>query len=141
MKKEKQKRIERRKRVYVPSEILRTFKAYFNDVDLTQVEWSWEVVGKIYQAEFVRNGQEHEAEFTINGFYLCLEVEIPESELPKALRQTIEERYQGYKITGVERVDYMNGEIHYEVELDKGDNEFEILIREDGWVIAAAEDL
>ena len=141
MKKEKQKRQERRRRVHVPSEILRLFKEYFPEVDLTQVEWSWEVPGKIYQAEFEHGGQEQEAEFTINGFLLCVETEIPEEELPESLRAVVKERYPKYEISGVEEVDYMNGEIHYEVELDNGENEFEILIREDGWVIVAAEDL
>lgn len=46
--------------MFVPTEILRVFKRLYPEVGINSVEWSWEVPGKIYEAEFKINDQEFE---------------------------------------------------------------------------------
>lgn len=127
--------------MYVPDEILLTFKDYFPNVDLAEVEWSWEVPYKIYEAEFDLEDKEYEVEITVTGHLIQAEISIPTEDLPEVVRKSMRERYPNQSIDEVERVEYSNGLVCYEIELEKGEKVREVLIREDGKFIGVAEDL
>lgn len=128
--------------MFVPTEILRVFKKLYPEVGINSVEWSWEVPGKIYEAEFKINDQEFEVEITVTGEHLLTETEIKHA-LPKEVRNTINEKYPDHKIESSSLVAYGNGDVFYELDLTcaaKG-TEFEVLIREDGMFWLEGEDL
>ena len=137
----KQQRAQQEQKLYPPFEVLGSFKDYFPDIDLAQVEWSWEVPFKIYEAEFELDGQEIEAEFTITGHLMLIETSIPNDELPEVVRKSMRERYPNQSIDEVERVEYSNGMVCYEIELEKGEKVREVLYREDGLFIGEEVDL
>lgn len=126
---------------FVPNEILRTFKQLYPAVSLQNVEWSWEVPGKIYEAEFELDGKEVEVEIMVTGQHLLTETVV--DEIPAAIRDAVNEHYADHKIESCAEVAYSNGDLCYELDLicaAKG-NELEVLIREDGLVLLEAVDL
>ncbi|MCU0444321.1 MAG: PepSY-like domain-containing protein [Microscillaceae bacterium] len=126
---------------FVPADILRVFKYEFPEVDASTVEWSWEVYNKIYEAEFVFENREYEVEITVTGHHLLTEIEIPTKELPKIVKKAVEEKYPDFEIEEVERIEYSNGDIHYEIDLKHEEKELEVHFREDGLFVAEGEDL
>jgi uncharacterized membrane protein YkoI len=141
MSKRKKKQAPKNDRVFVSSEILLSFKDNFPGIDLSEVKWSWEVFNKIYEAEFEIDGVEYEAEFTVTGHLIVTEVSISIEELPKGIAEIVAEQYPDCKIEEVERLEYSHGETHYEIDLVKGEKEFEVHYREDGMFVAEGEDL
>ncbi|NJL13478.1 MAG: hypothetical protein HC913_11055 [Microscillaceae bacterium] len=128
-------------RLFPSDEVLLAFKDYFPDLDLAQVEWSWEVPYKIYEAEFEMDDREYEVEITVTGHLLLTEISIPAEELPEVVRKSMREKFPNQSIEEVERVEYSNGVVHYEIELEKGEKSLEALYREDGLFVGVAEDL
>lgn len=145
MKKSKQarrtRRVKREEKLFVPSEILRTFKYMFPDVDINDVEWEWEVPFKIYEAEFKYQNLEHEVEILVTGDPLLTEIEISEEDIPESVIAACKRKFRGWKIDEAEKVIYNNEDVHYELELSKEDKdgedeqEKEVLFREDGWFL------
>ncbi|MDX2304739.1 MAG: PepSY-like domain-containing protein [Microscillaceae bacterium] len=140
-KQKKQLKKQGQEKLFPTFEVLAMFKDYFPDIDLAKVEWSWEVPYKIYEAEFEQDGQEIEAEFTITGHLVLIETSIPNDELPEVVRKSLRERYPNQSIDEVERVEYSNGMVCYEIELEKGEKVREVLYREDGLFIGEEIDL
>ncbi|MCS7077407.1 MAG: PepSY-like domain-containing protein [Bacteroidia bacterium] len=132
----------KKKKVLVPpSEILREFKSYYPDIDPTQVIWSWEVPFKIYEAEFVHEGKEYEAEFTVTGHWLLTEEEIKLSEVPEHIIETAKARYNKSKLEEASKIVYSNGDVCYELGFTAKGRTFEVLFREDGLFIGRGKDL
>lgn len=131
----------KKKSLVPPSEILREFKAYYPDIDLTQVLWSWEVPFKIYEAEFVLEGKEHECEFTVTGHWLLTEIEIKTSEVPDHILDLAKKRYNKAKLEEASRVLYSNGDVCYELGFANKNTTFEVLFREDGLFVGRGKDL
>jgi len=128
---------------FVPSEIIRVFKDAYPDIHMDEVEWSWEVPGKVYEAEFESDEKSYEVEITVTGHHLLTEVEIEYNDVPKNVKNTVAEAYADHAVDGSSLVVYSTGDIFYELELvcaEKG-TEFEVLVREDGWILAQGEDL
>lgn len=129
-------------KISVPSEIIRIFKSKYPQVDLANVSWSWEVPTKIYEAEFEIEGKEYEVEITVTGHHLLTEIEIPVDHLPAHIKEAVSKKYPEHSIDEVERVEYSNGDVSYEIDLVKeGGREFEVHYREDGEFIAKGTDL
>lgn len=137
-KKSKQKQV---KKIYPPADILRAFKEIYPEVELSEVEWSWEVPYKIWEADFEHEGKEYEVEITVTGHWLLTEVEVPKKDVPASVLKTLKALYEGAEIGDVEKVLYSNGDVHYEFDMKKGEKEFEVQLREDGLFIAEGKDL
>ena len=131
-----------RKRLVQPAEMLRTLKSHFPELEMTKVEWSWEVYNKIYEAEFEYEGDEYEVEITINGELLLIEKAIDVEDVPQAILTKAENRFPDADITEAEHVELSNGDIYYELTLvEENGEKFEVYYREDGVMTALAEDL
>jgi hypothetical protein len=88
-----------RSRLVPPSEIMRTLKSHFDGLDMTTVEWSWEVYNKIYEAEFEIEGEEYEVEITITGDLLLVEKAIELDKVPAKIMEKAEARFPDADIT------------------------------------------
>jgi uncharacterized membrane protein YkoI len=131
-----------RKRLVPPSEIIRTLKGHFPELDMTTVEWSWEVYNKIYEAEFEHEGEAYEVEITINAELLLVEQAIDVDDVPENIIIKAEERFPDCDITEAEQIELSNGDVYFELTLVKENGEqFEVHYREDGVMTALAEDL
>ncbi|MGD1842770.1 MAG: hypothetical protein ACFB0B_18015 [Thermonemataceae bacterium] len=126
---------------FVPSEILRVFKNLYPEVDLERVTWSWEVPHKIYEAEFEWRRKEYEVEILTTGYHYLTEISLQPKDLPTMVKAAIKTHFAGYQMEEAEKLMYANGDVHYEVDLVKGDESFEVHVREDGYVVATGEDL
>jgi uncharacterized membrane protein YkoI len=126
----------------VPAEVIEAFAAKFPSVKLTDVEWSWEVYNKIYEAEFELNGIEHEVEITVTGHHLLTETEIEIDEIPDTVLKAIENEFPEAEITEVEKVVWSTGKVFYELDLQtENDDEFEVHVSEEGIITAKSDDL
>ncbi|MCS7028269.1 MAG: PepSY-like domain-containing protein [Bacteroidia bacterium] len=131
----------KKKTLIPPNEILREFKSYYPEVDLSQVIWTWEVPFKIYEAEFVHEGKEYEAEFTVTGHWLLTEEEIKLSDVPEHIIETAKARYAKAKLEEASKITYSNGDVCYELGFTAKDKTFEVLYREDGLFIGRGREL
>lgn len=131
-----------RKRLVPPAEIIRVLKAHFPDLEMTEVEWSWEVYNKIYEAEFEQDGDDYEVEITITGHLLLIEKAIDVDDVPEKILEKAEIRFPEADITEAEEIEFSNGDVYYELTLVKEDGEsFEVHYREDGILTAQGDDL
>jgi uncharacterized membrane protein YkoI len=131
-----------RKRLVPPSEIIRTLKGHFPELDMTTVEWSWEVYNKIYEAEFEHEGEAYEVEITINAELLLVEQAIDVDDVPENIIIKAEERFPDCDITEAEQIELSNGDVYFELTLVRENGEqFEVHYREDGIMTALDEDL
>ncbi len=141
MKASKSRKKQNSERLYPSDEVLLSFKDAFPNIDIAAVEWSWEVPYKIYEASFEYEDNDYEVEITVTGHLLLAEISIAADELPEIVRKSMREKYPNQSIDEVERIEYSNGMVCYEIELEKGEKSREVLYREDGLFIGVEEDL
>lgn len=114
----------------VPSVVLNTFKTEFPKA--SDVEW--EKKGDQFQVEFeIGYFSDYEAWFTSTGEMLYYEEEISKRKLPEAVMNTIKQKYDAYRIDDVKKIN-KKGEISYAIELEKGREEINIIINENGQI-------
>jgi hypothetical protein len=128
-------------RLFPPAEILRTLKYEFPDVNLSAVEWSWEVPFKIWEADFELDKRHYEAEITVTGHLLLVEIEVPQKEVPEGVLKAVKAQFEGATIESVSHILYGNDDVHYEFSLKKGNTAFEVHYREDGQFVGKGKDL
>lgn len=114
----------------VPSVVLNTFKTEFPKA--SDVEW--EMKGDQFQVEFeIGYFSDYEAWFTATGEMLYYEEEISKRKLPEAVKNTIQQKYDAYRIDHVKKIN-KKGEISYAIELEKGREEINIIVNENGQI-------
>lgn len=104
----------------VPLVVRNTFNAKYAN---RQAQWEKQPYG--YEAVFVENGLEHEAEFSENGQWLETEVEVPEQQFSQRVLERVRREHPNYVITKREIEQTPNGTF-YEVEIEQGDQEYEL---------------
>lgn len=127
----------------VPQKIKDALQGAFPDLNLDTVEWSWEVYNKIYEAEFELDNAEYEVEITVTGHHLLTEKELSIADIPTKVMDAVKEKYPESNVSEVEQVTWSTGEVFYELDLEdqKGEEEREIHVSEDGRITAEGEDL
>lgn len=130
-------------KLYVPTEILRVFKEYYPDVSLQEVAWSWEIPGKIYEAEFQQYEVDYEVEITVTGHLLLSEISLEIDDLPDHIVAAVNERYEDHSISEADIIQYSNGDISYEIQLLNASTgkEIEAHFRDDGLFLVEGEQL
>lgn len=130
-------------KLFVPNEILRVFKDYYPDVELSSVEWSWEVPGKIYEADFSNAEADYEVEITVTGHLLLTEISLDLEEVPSLVMEHIGEDFPDHSINEASFVQYSTGDITYELALTNAQSgdAFEVHYREDGLFLTKGYDL
>lgn len=128
---------------FVPNEILRVFKEYYPDINLSDVEWGWEVPAKIYEASFDNGSVELEVEITVTGHVLSSEISLEIEDVPEVVIAAANEQFEDHSIEEADMVQYSNGDISYELELKCASTgeEFEVHFRDDGMFLARGYDL
>ena len=115
----------------VPSLVVDNFKKEFPKA--TDVEWERE--GDIYNVDFeIGLFTDYEAWFTASGTLIKYTTEIPTGDLPKAVTNSIKKEYKGYLIDEAKKI-VENGVETYEVEIEKGNDERELVYSKNGKLI------
>lgn len=115
-----------------PAEVQNTFKQKYPGA--RSVKWEMENSTE-WEAEFKMEDKEMSAGFDLKGNWQHTETEIKMKELPAAVSGAIKTQFADYKAEDPEKVEMANGEVAYEVELEKGDEEWEVVFSADGKVI------
>lgn len=115
----------------IPENIKTAFTQKFPTA--TKVKWDKENE-KEWEAEFKMDGKEYSANFDMNGAWMETEYEISVSEIPAAVKATLDTEFAGYKIDEPEVSETATAKL-YEFELKKGKEELEVAIDLNGKVI------
>lgn len=75
----------------------------------------WEKEGSAYEAEFMRNGVENNVLMDATGKVLEVEMKIPESELPQAVKDAVRQVAGDAKIVEASKITVTGGKVKYEV--------------------------
>ena len=116
-------------KVETPEKVLTSFEKMFPAA--TDIEWEMENENE-WEAEFLMDGKEGSACFTIDGEWVETEYEV--ESLPETIETIINETYPGFEINEIEIVESpeFNG---YEIELEKGEEELEIHVTNQGEIL------
>ncbi len=130
-------------KLFVPNEILRVLKNYYPAVELQEVEWSWEVPGKIYEAEFELDEVNYEVEITVTGHLLLSELSLDLEDVPTYIVAAANQLYEDHSIESADMIQYSNGDLSYELALKNASTgaSFEAHFRDDGQFLVQGYDL
>lgn len=112
----------------VPSVVVNNFKKEFpkaKDVE-------WEMKGEVYNVEFeIGFFTDYEAWFDAGGKLIKYTQEIPNRDVPKAIKETIKKQFDGFRIDDAKKHVENNIET-YLVEIEKKDDERNLVFTKDG---------
>jgi len=111
----------------VPEAVNKAFSTKFPDA--TKVKWDKENATE-WEAEFILKGVEYSANYDESGNWMETEYKIAASELPDAVRATLEDEFGGYDIELAEVTETAEGKV-FELGLKNGKEEMEISIDRD----------
>jgi len=114
-----------------PTKVKDAFNKKFPEAK--SVHWDKENATE-WEAEFKMNGKNYSANFGTDGSWKETEYEISETELPKAVKNTLNSTFKGYDVEGAEVTETPNMKA-YEVEIEKGKTTMEVVIDENGKVL------
>ena len=119
----------------VPDKVSSAFSKKFPDAK--KIKWDKENKME-WEAEFKIDGKEYSANFDLDGNWMETEYEIKKSEIPAAVKATLDADYMGYKIEEAGISESANGKV-YEFELKQGKKETEVVIDANGKVMKDKE--
>ncbi len=94
----------------------------------------WDKEDSNFEANFKAKGKETSVVFDASGAILETEVEIKKSELPASIMETLKKDYADAKIEEVAKID-AKGVTTYEVEVEIGEDTFDLIFDTDGNLI------
>lgn len=118
-----------------PRNVEQNFQAKFQNA--TKVKWDQEEANE-WEAEFKMNGDAMSASFDNAGKWLETEKELKKNELPAAVQNAFNSQYAGFKLkeaSAIEKPDFKG----YELGIEKGEEELEILVTADGRITSKKE--
>ena len=98
-----------------------------------KVKWDKENATE-WEAEFKMNGNEYSANFDNNGNWKETEYRINKSDIPSAVKSTLDKDFKEYKIEVAEVSETVDGKV-FEFMIEKGDSDMEVVINSDGKLI------
>jgi len=110
-----------------PKEVQATYSKMFKEVQNPE----WEQEYNEWEAEFKLNGTEMSASFDNSGNWLETETEVKKKDVPAEIFKAINLKFEGWEMEEVERVEKPDFK-GYEIELEKGDTETEVLVTDGG---------
>lgn len=117
----------------VPASVTSAFKAKFP----TAKKASWEIENKTdFEVNFKLNGEEVSANFSPNGEWIETETELEVSALPAAIQLILKNDFAGFEIEEVSKVESAKNGSIYMVEVEKGEEKFDVSFSLDGKVLS-----
>jgi hypothetical protein len=115
----------------VPQKVKAAFTMKFPTVK--KVKWDKESDTE-WEAEFKIKGVEYSANFLEDGTWQETEHEIKKSDIPENIKNILNSDFKGYKIEEAEISEAITGSV-YEFELEKGEEELEVVLDFNGKLI------
>lgn len=120
----------------VPNEVKDAFEKKFPGVSV--ISWEKESVTE-WEADFKQNKVKYSANFSSDGIWIATEYEISQNDIPKKVIKAFKKAFPDFEIDEAERMESSIG-IRYELEIEKGDDEREILFDENGEILSQKEE-
>lgn len=95
----------------------------------------WTIEGDIYQVDYMLSSKHTTAYYDEQGQWLETETELAVDELPHNVLQTLQTKMGEYTILDIELVETREGELLYEVDLQKDNKTYDILFNKDGKIL------
>jgi uncharacterized membrane protein YkoI len=92
----------------------------------------WEKENENYEGSFKESGKEISAVFDASGKFLQKEIEIAVSDLPSKVSEYVNKTYPGFNLDEASKITDASGKVFYEVEIEKGKEEAELIFDESG---------
>lgn len=105
----------------VPAEVKNTLQKSYAVTDA-----DWDNEDGSFEANFELKGKEMSVLIDAKGNILEAETEIAKNDLPAAVLTSLESNYKDFKIEETARIE-ANGEVTYEVEVEKKEQTFDLL--------------
>jgi len=120
-----------------PITVPETVKAAFTKQFPKAENAKWEMEDKTdYEVNFKQTGQKMSSKYSAQGKWMETEQGITEADLPEPVRKAIAASYADHKVEGAEKAETPEGTV-YEVDLEKGEHEMEVVFNADGKVLKA----
>ena len=108
----------------------------FNDKYPEAKKVSWEKKMDFKVAEFIHNNHEKEAWFDVQGTWFMTETDIRFDELPLAIQEHfVLSQYSAWHVDDVDMIERYNTETIYIIEVEKGEQEIDLVYAADGTLI------
>jgi len=120
----------------VPPAVKTAFSQKFPDA--SKVKWDQENATE-WEAEFILNGVEYSANYDNTGAWMETEYKISSSELPAAVKATLDKEFGDYKVELAEVSETAEGKV-FELGLKNGKEEMEISVDGNGKVLKKAQE-
>jgi hypothetical protein len=91
-----------------------------------KVKWEKENAAE-YEASFLLDGKEYAAVYDAEGKWLETETEIPVSELPQAVQESLKKTHPNAKVSEAAKIQRNDNSIVYEAEIKVGRKETDLL--------------
>ncbi len=113
------------------------FKTMYTEV--THVEW--EKKGNYWVADFWKDGKEMEAWFTMDGQWYQTETDITFAELPETVKASFTSgNYKDWRVDDVDKFEHRDTGTFYVLDVEKGNQDYDLYYSPDGTMIKAVED-
>jgi len=116
-----------------PAAVKKSFQSMYpgeNDPD-----WDTDRNGN-YEAHFKKDDVHYRADYSPDGKWIETENSIKKKELPKAIKELLENKYDDFKIIELEFVTHHQKGEFYDLELkEKGKDKFDLMVKADGQII------
>ncbi len=119
----------------VPQSVRNAFSK--NNAKATDIEWKKDMDN--YKVEFDMGRMEHEIWYSASGEVIKKEQDITPADLPKAVRDAITSKYADYRMDDVEMT-WVKNVTTYKVELEKGNEEWEVTVDSNGNILQERRD-
>lgn len=122
------------------SKVPESVEKAFNDKFTTVKKVKWEKENEAeWEAVFKMNNVEYSANFESDGSWKETEHAVNYNELPAGVKNTLTTEFSDYKVEASEIVEKADGTV-YEVELEKGKAELEVILNAEGKIISKNEE-
>ena len=103
----------------VPPVVLQAFNTKYPE--LKPKDWDWEAEKEIYEADFMQDGKEREATFTVGGKWVKTKTDITQAELPAAVSKAATTgEMSAWTITDLSQVESADKGMYYKLRFKKG---------------------
>ena len=116
------------KEAEVPKSVVDAFQKKYPGSKATE----WEKEDGNYEVEFDLKKVESSALFSAKGDFMAFEQEIKTSELPAGVAEYCKKNYPNHKISEASKITEANGKVSFEVELQNGKEEFDVIFDDKG---------
>lgn len=116
-----------------PASVQNAFSEKFPEAK--SVKWEMESANE-WEVDFKMNRNKMSASFDNKGDWQQTETSIKMNELPGAVVDAISAQFDSYEADEPEKIEMADGEVSYELELEKGKEEWEVVFSSEGQLLS-----